>query len=56
MLPNMPEFVITYMAAMGIGAVVTTVNPSYTSRELRHILSDSDSKALIIEQGNIGHL
>ena len=38
MLPNIPEFVITYMAVIGIGAVVTPVNPSYTSRELRHIL------------------
>jgi long-chain acyl-CoA synthetase len=54
MLPNMPEFVITYMAVIGIGAVVTPVNPSYTSRELKHILSDSDSKALIIEHNNIG--
>lgn len=52
MLPNMPEFIITYMASIGIGAVVTPVNPSYTSRELRHILLDSDSKALIIEQSN----
>lgn len=53
MLPNMPEFVITYMAGIGAGAVVTLVNPSYTSRELRHILMDSDSKALIIEHDNI---
>ncbi|MCU0575347.1 MAG: AMP-binding protein [Desulfobacterota bacterium] len=51
-LPNMPEFVITYMATMGIGAVVTTVNPAYTSRELRHILSDSESRVLIMEEGN----
>ncbi len=52
MLPNMPEFVVTYMATVGIGAVVTTVNPAYTARELRHILSDSQSRALIIEVGN----
>ena len=54
MLPNMPEFIITYMAVIGIGAVVTPVNPSYTSRELKHILSDSESKALVIEYDNIG--
>ncbi len=53
MLPNMPEFVITYLAAIGAGAAVTLVNPSYTSRELKHILSDSDSKALIIEHDNV---
>jgi len=54
MLPNIPEFIVTYMAVIGIGAVVTPVNPSYTSRELKHILSDSESKALVIEYDNIG--
>jgi len=52
MLPNIPEFVISYMAIIGIGAIVTPVNPAYTSQELRHILNDSDSKGLIIEQNN----
>ncbi|MBN2299086.1 MAG: AMP-binding protein [Deltaproteobacteria bacterium] len=53
-LPNIPEFVISYMGIIGIGAVVTPVNPSFTSRELGHILIDSDSKAIIIEEGDIG--
>ncbi len=52
MLPNIPEFVISYMSIIGIGAVVTPVNPAYTSHELRHILNDSDSKGIIIEQDN----
>ncbi len=53
MLPNIPEFIISYMATAGIGATIVPVNPTYTSRELLHILSDSDSKALIIEASNI---
>jgi long-chain acyl-CoA synthetase len=53
MLPNIPEFIISYMATIGIGATIVPVNPTYTSRELLHILSDSDSKALIIEASNI---
>lgn len=52
MLPNIPEFVISYMAIIGIGAIVTPVNPSYTSNELKHILSDSDSRGIIIEHNN----
>jgi long-chain acyl-CoA synthetase len=52
-LPNIPEFIISYMATAGIGATIVPVNPTYTSRELLHILSDSDSKALIIEASNI---
>jgi long-chain acyl-CoA synthetase len=52
MLPNIPEFVISYMAIIGMGAIVTPVNPSFTSHELKHILSDSDSRCLIIEHNN----
>lgn len=53
MLPNIPEFVISYMSIIGIGAIVTPVNPSFTSQELKHILSDSDSRGLIIEHRNM---
>ena len=52
-LPNIPEFVITYMATVGIGAVAVPVNPSFTSRELAHVLTDSDSKAVVMEAGRI---
>jgi long-chain acyl-CoA synthetase len=48
-LPNIPEFIISYMGIIGIGAVVTPVNPAFTSRELEHILKDSDSRAIILE-------
>lgn len=51
-LPNIPEFVISYMAAVGLGAVATPVNPTFTSRELAHILNDSDSKAIVLEGSN----
>lgn len=52
-LPNIPEFVISYLAIVGMGAVVIPVNPSYTARELVHILRDSDSKAIIMEQHSL---
>lgn len=48
-LPNIPEFIISYMGIIGIGAVATPVNPAFTSRELEHILKDSDSRAIILE-------
>lgn len=53
-LPNSPEFIIAYLAIAGIGAVVVPVNPAYSPRELAHILSDSGSKALIIERSKLG--
>ncbi|HQJ09029.1 MAG TPA: AMP-binding protein [Deltaproteobacteria bacterium] len=51
-LPNIPEFAVSYMAAVSIGAVAVPVNPTFTSRELAHILKDSDAKAVILEGTN----
>ncbi|MCL4462456.1 MAG: AMP-binding protein [Firmicutes bacterium] len=46
MMPNCPEFVYTYYAAMRLGVVVTQVNPLYTPRELEFLIKDSESKLL----------
>lgn len=52
-LPNIPEFVISYMAIVGLGATVVPVNPSFTSWELAHIIRNSDSKGIILEKGRL---
>ena len=49
-LPNIPEFVISYMAVVGLGATAVTVNPSYTAWELDYIIRNSESKAIILER------
>src|SRR5271157_2134012 len=49
MLPNCPEFVISYFAVQKIGAVAVTVNILSTPYELRHLLGNSDAKCLITE-------
>jgi long-chain acyl-CoA synthetase len=49
MLPNCPEFMISYFAVQKIGAVAVTLNILSTSYELRHLLGNSDSKCLITE-------
>ena len=49
MLPNCPEFVISYFAVQKIGAVAVTINILSTSYELRHLLGNSDAKCLITE-------
>ena len=46
-LPNWVEFVLAFFAITRIGAVIVLVNPRYRETELRHILRDSDSVALI---------
>ncbi len=47
MLPNCPEFIISYFAAHKIGAVAVTLNILSTAYELRHLLGNSDAKVLI---------
>lgn len=46
-LPNIPEFVISYFAAQKIGAVAVTINIMSTVYELTYLLENSDSKAVI---------
>ncbi len=52
-LPNIPEFVISYMAIVGLGATVVPVNPTYTTWELAQIIGNSESKAIILEKGRL---
>ena len=48
MLPNSPHFIITFFAAMRLGAIVMNINPTYTSRELKHQLEDSGAETLVL--------
>ncbi|HET8660487.1 MAG TPA: AMP-binding protein [Micromonosporaceae bacterium] len=46
-LPNSPEFAVAYFGVLRAGLVAVPVNPGYTARELRHVLSDSGAGALL---------
>jgi long-chain acyl-CoA synthetase len=48
MLPNSPHYVITFFAAMRLGAVVVNINPTYTSRELAHQLNDAGAETIVL--------
>ena len=48
MLPNCPQYVISFFAAMRLGAVVTQVNPMYVEREIDHILNDSGAETIVV--------
>ncbi len=47
MLPNIPEFVISYFAVQKIGGVAVTLNIMSTPYELNYLLKNSDSVVLI---------
>jgi long-chain acyl-CoA synthetase len=48
MLPNSPHYVITFFAAVRIGAIVVNINPTYTSRELAHQVNDAGAETIVL--------
>jgi acyl-CoA synthetase (AMP-forming)/AMP-acid ligase II len=46
-LPNIPEFLIAYLAIARLGAVMSTVHMSYRSAEIQTLLKHSRSRAYI---------
>jgi long-chain acyl-CoA synthetase len=47
-LPNILQYPISFFAAVRIGLVVVNVNPMYTEREIKHQLSDAETKAVVV--------
>ena len=50
LLPNMPEYPILFMAAAEAGLVLTTLNPVYTTGEIRGQLGKSETKMIITSE------
>ena len=48
MLPNTPQCVIAYYAALWLGATVVMTNPLYVEREMLHQWTDSEAQVLFI--------
>jgi long-chain acyl-CoA synthetase len=45
-LPNIPEFIVSYLATLKIGALAVSVNPMLKSEELKYILNDCGARLL----------
>jgi len=48
MLPNCPQYVISYYGVLQAGGIVTQVNPMLVGRELEYILNDSGAETIVI--------
>ena len=46
-LPNCPQFVVSYLAVLSLGAIVVNINPLYTKEELKFILNNTKMETLI---------
>ncbi|TWX37243.1 AMP-binding protein [Frigoribacterium sp. ACAM 257] len=56
LLPNSPQHVVAFYAALRLGAVVVEHNPLYTDRELRHLFEDHGAKVAIAWDKLVGRL
>ncbi len=50
LLPNSPEFIISYMGVATLGSTVVPINPTLTVDELTYIINDASIKTLICVQ------
>ncbi len=48
MLPNCPQYVISFFATVRLGAIVTQLNPMYVEREIQYILEDSGAETIVV--------
>ena len=55
MMPNILQYPIALFGALRAGLVVVNTNPLYTARELRHQLSDSGARAIVVVE-NFAHV
>ncbi len=47
MAPNVPEYAVVFHGVAYAGGIVTTVNPTYTEREVHHQLLDAGASILV---------
>lgn len=47
MAPNLPEYAVVFHGVALAGGTVTTINPTYTAREVRHQLEDAGASVLV---------
>jgi len=45
--PNLPEYAVAFFGTAGAGGIASTINPTYTSSELHHQLTDSHARFLV---------
>jgi long-chain acyl-CoA synthetase len=52
MVPNCPAFLVAFFGLARLGAVIVPVNGRYSSREVAHVLNQSDAKLLIFDSSH----
>jgi long-chain acyl-CoA synthetase len=55
MMPNILQYPVAIFGALKAGLVIVNTNPMYTGRELRHQLTDSGARAIVVVE-NFAHV
>jgi long-chain acyl-CoA synthetase len=55
MMPNILQYPVAIFGAMRAGLIIVNTNPMYTARELRHQLTDSGARAIVVVE-NFAHV
>ncbi|MFC1690437.1 AMP-binding protein, partial [Pseudomonadota bacterium] len=55
MMPNILQYPVALFGAMRAGLVIVNTNPMYTARELKHQLTDSGARAIVVVE-NFAHV
>lgn len=48
MLPNCPQYIVSYYGILAVGGVVVQINPMFTERELHYMVNDSGAETIIV--------
>ncbi len=48
MVPNLPQFVISFFGAARLGAIIVNTNPTYTGREMEHQFADAGAETVVL--------
>ncbi|NPD88198.1 MAG: long-chain fatty acid--CoA ligase [Asgard group archaeon] len=47
LMPNCPQYIISFFATNSLGAIFTAISSLYTSKEIRYQLQDSEAKVIV---------
>jgi len=55
-LLNGPQFIVAYLGALKIGAVLTPISPLYVTSEVKHQLEDSEAETIVCQDILYGYV
>jgi 2-oxoglutarate dehydrogenase E2 component (dihydrolipoamide succinyltransferase) len=50
------EVVVVHLAALRLGLVMVPTNPAYRERELAHLVTDAEPRAVVVDDPELGEV